>query len=76
MKEQLNGFSTEGNYCFAYFEGNRAEMDDLLVSFQELNSTYNDLPESHSKEKNPNRFPQTGMSSLSVLKYTDLCFLS
>ena len=33
LKEHLNGFSVEGNYCFGYFEGNRAEMDDLLVSF-------------------------------------------
>ena len=31
LKEHLNGFSVEGNYCFGYFEGNRAEMDDLLV---------------------------------------------
>ena len=56
LKEHLNGFSVEGNYCFGYFEGNRAEMDDLLVSFQALNSTCYVLTESHSKEKNHNRF--------------------
>ena len=22
LKEHLNGFSVEGNYCFGYFEGN------------------------------------------------------
>ena len=38
LKEQLNGFSVEGDYCFGYFEGNKAEMDNLLVSFQALNS--------------------------------------
>ncbi|RMX48527.1 hypothetical protein pdam_00008496 [Pocillopora damicornis] len=59
LKEHLNGFSVEGNYCFGYFEGNRAEMDDLLVSFQALNSTCYVLTESHSKEKNHNRFSQT-----------------
>ena len=56
LKEQLNGFSVEGDYCFGYFEGNKAEMDDLLVSFQALNSTCYVLTESHSKEKNYNRF--------------------
>ena len=61
LKEHLNGFSVEGNYCFAYFEGNRAEMDDLLVSFQALNSTCYVLTESHLKEKNHNRFSQTGI---------------
>ena len=30
LKEQLNGFSVEGNYCFGYFVGNRAEMNDLI----------------------------------------------
>ena len=56
LKEQLNGFSVEGDYCFGYFEGNKAEMDDLSVSFQALNSTCYVLTESHSKEKNYNRF--------------------
>ena len=51
LKEQLNGFSVEGDYCFGYFEGNKAEMDDLLVLFQALNSTCCVLTESHSKEK-------------------------
>ncbi|CAH3161962.1 unnamed protein product [Pocillopora meandrina] len=64
LKEHLNGFSVEGNYCFGYFEGNRAEMDDLLVSFQALNSTCYVLTESHSKEKNHNRFSQTGLFGL------------
>ena len=61
LKEQLNGFSVEGDYCFGYFEGNKAEMDDLLVSFQALNSTCYELTESHSKEKNYNRFSQIGI---------------
>ena len=61
LKEHPDGFSVEGNYCFGYFEGNRAEMDDLLVSFQALNSTCYVLTESHSKEKNHNRFSQTGI---------------
>ena len=61
LKEQLNGFSLEGDYCFGYLEGNKAEMDDLLVSFQALNSTFYVLTESHSKEKNYNRFSQTGI---------------
>ena len=62
LKEQLNGFSVEGNYCFGYFVGNRAEMNDLLVSFQALNSTCYVLTESYSKEKNHDRlFPQTGI---------------
>ena len=47
--------------CFGYFVGNRAEMDDLLISFQVLNSTCYVLTESHSKEKNHNRFSQTGI---------------
>ena len=51
LKEQLNGFSVEGDYCFGYFEGNKAEMDDLLVLFQALNSTCYVLTESYSKEK-------------------------
>ena len=46
--------------CFGYFEGNRAEMDDLLVSFQALNSTRYLLTENYSKEKNHNRFSKTG----------------
>ncbi|XP_027049840.1 uncharacterized protein LOC113677254 [Pocillopora damicornis] len=66
LKEHLNGFSVEGNYCFGYFEGNRAEMDDLLVSFQALNSTCYVLTESHSKEKNHNRFSQTAAASFSM----------
>ena len=37
------------------------EMDDLLVSFQVLNSTCYVLTESHSKEQNHNRFSQTGI---------------
>ena len=42
--------------------GNRAEMNDLLVSFQALNSTCYVLTESYSKEKNHDRlFPQTGI---------------
>ena len=49
LKEQLNGFSVEGDFCFEYFEGNRAEMDDLLVSFQVLNSTCYVLTESHAR---------------------------
>ena len=57
LKEQLNGFSVEGDF----FEGNRAEMDDLLVSSQVLNSTCYVLTESHSKEQNHNRFSQTGI---------------
>ena len=61
LKEPLNGFSVEGDFCFGYFEGNRAEMDDLLVSFQVLNSTCYVLTESHSKEQNYNRFSQTGI---------------
>ena len=61
LKEQLNGFSVEGDYCFGYFEGNKAEMDDLLVSFQALNSTCYVLTESHSKDKTCNRFSQTGI---------------
>ena len=60
LKEHLNGFSVEGDYCFGYFEGNKVEMDDLLVSFQALNSKCYVLTESHSKEKNYNRFSQTG----------------
>ncbi|CAH3133989.1 unnamed protein product [Pocillopora meandrina] len=39
-------------------------MDDLLVSFQALNSTCYVLTESHSKEKNHNRFSQTGLFGL------------
>ena len=61
LKEQLNGFSVEGDLTFGYFKGNRAEMDDLLVSFQVLNSTCYVLTESHSKEQNHNRFSQTGI---------------
>ena len=61
LKEQLNGFSVEGDFYFEYFEGNRAEMDDLLVSFQVLNSTCYVLTESHSKEQNHNKFSQTGI---------------
>ena len=61
LKEQLNGFSVEGDLSFGYFKGNRAEMDDLLVSFQVLNSTCYVLTESHSKEQNHNRFSQTGI---------------
>ena len=61
LKKQLNGFSIEGDYCFGHFEGTRAEMDDLLVSFQALNSTCYVLTESHSKEENHNRFSQTGI---------------
>ena len=61
LKEQLNGFSVEDDYCFGYFEGNRAEMDELLVSFQALNSTCYVLTESHLKEKNHTRFSQTGI---------------
>ena len=48
--------------CFGYFEGNRAEMDDLLAVFisgVELHVYV--LTESHSKEKNHNRFSQTGI---------------
>ena len=61
LKEQLNGFSVEGDLSFGYFKGKRAEMDDLLVSFQVLNSTCYVLTESHSKEQNHNRFSQTGI---------------
>ena len=62
LKVQLNGFSVEGDLSFGYFKGNRAEMDDLLVSFQVLNSTCcYVLTESHSKEQNHNRFSQTGI---------------
>ena len=61
LKEQLNGFSVEGDLSFGYFKGNRAEMDDLLVSFQVLNSTCYVLTESHSKEQNHNKFSQTGI---------------
>ena len=49
LEEQLNGFSVEGDFCFEYFEGNRAEMDDLLVSFQVLNSTCYVLTESYAR---------------------------
>ena len=57
LKEQLNGFSVEGDLSFGYFKGNRAEMDDLLVSFQVLNSTScYVLTESHSKSKTTTDF--------------------
>ena len=36
LKEQLNGFSVEGNYCSGYFEGKSAEMADLSVSLMEM----------------------------------------
>ena len=57
----LRDFRDRLFYCFGYFVGNRAEMNDLLVSFQALNSTCYVLTESHSKEKNHDRFSQTGI---------------
>lgn len=61
LKEKLSSFFVEGHYCFGYLDGNRAEVDDLLDSFQALNSTCYVLTESHSKEKKHKRFSQAGM---------------
>ena len=56
LKKQLNGFSIEGDYCFGHFEGTRAEMDDLLVSFQALNSTCYVLQKAIQKRKTTTDF--------------------
>lgn len=58
--EELDGIFVKHDYCFGYFEGNRAEMDDLLVSLQESKSMCYVLTESRSKEKKHKRLPQTG----------------
>ena len=54
FERKLTNFSVEleGVIGFGYFDGNRAEVDGLLDSFQALNCTCYDLAESHFKEKN------------------------
>lgn len=52
FERKLSNFSVEleGVLGFGYFAGNGAEVDDLLDSFQALNSTCYILAESHFKE--------------------------
>lgn len=60
LKEKLAGFSVEEQYCFGHFDGNRVELEDILDTFQVLNSSCYVHTESHSKEKNHKRFSQNG----------------
>lgn len=60
INEHFEGVSFENDYCSAFFDGRREELEAVLQRLLSVNSTSFVTVQSHSKDKQNKRFTEAG----------------